>query len=360
MIGNVILIPVIILFFSNACGQLYYATKLYKKFKEDHSIKNSIITGILWMIAGLLYPFYFSFEGSEILFFKILSVFFICIFTPLLILAIISYQYLFSVKKKDKIRKQKNINQLLEDFEKNSQLANEEHSYSLKRDIYRKTLHLFPAGVIILMWVFSVYVWDGMWNADKFWGINGEEFGKFLIITAGYSGILIFAALDYLRLSYIFEKRNLVHLLPNNVLEILSKSLKRQEFFEFTKPVALVLAFTPIFFFPFGIFCAAALISTIGDGAASIFGLKYGKTHFPKKSSKTIIGYIGGFLGSFLISILSLIIFLPSTDFLKKSLIALIGAIAFLMTDLANLKIDDNILNPLLAGILMAIIFYIF
>lgn len=359
MIQNSILFPVIILFFFNACGLLYYAFKLNKKFEKEHSLVNSILMGVLWMMAGILYPFYFSFSSSGILFFKILSVFFICIFTPLLIGVILLYQYLVVVKKDPQIKKKKNIKIFLEHFEKNISLNNTNYkTHSLKIDFYRKALHLFPAGVIIILWMFSVYIWDGMWNADDFWNISGEQFGRFLIITAGYSGILIFAALDYLRLSYIFEKKNLFHLIPSSVLSILSKSLKKREIFEFTKPVALVLAFTPIFFLPFGIFSAAALISTIGDGAASLCGLKYGKKHFPKNSNKTIIGYIAGFLASFLISLLSLIIFMPTLEILKKFLMALVGAMAFVLIDLSNLSIDDNILNPLISGGLMALIYY--
>jgi len=311
------------------------------------------------MIAGILYPFYFSFNSSGILFFKILSVFFICIFTPILIGVILLYQYLFVVKKDSQIKKKKNIKIFLEHFEKNVKLNNDNYkTHSLKIDFYRKTLHLFPAGVIIILWTFSVYIWDGMWNADELWKISGEEFGRFLIITAGYSGILIFAALDYLRLSYIFEKKNLFHLIPSSLLSILSKSLKKREIFEFTKPVALVLAFTPIFFLPFGIFSAAALISTIGDGAASLCGLKFGKKHFPKDSNKTIIGYIAGFIASFLISILPLFIFMPNLGLVKILLMALAGAVVFILIDLSNLSIDDNILNPLIAGGIMALIYY--
>jgi dolichol kinase len=360
MIQNSILFSVIILFFLNACGQLYYAFKLNKKFESEHSLGNSILTGVLWMIAGILYPFYFPFNSSGILFFKILSVFFICIFTPILIGVILLYQYLFVVKKDPQIKKKKNIKIFLENFERNPKLNNNNYKiHSLKVDFYRKALHLFPAGVIIILWIFSVYIWDGMWNADEFWKINGEQFGRFLIITAGYSGILIFAALDYLRLSYIFEKKNLFHLIPSSILSILSKSLKKREIFEFTKPVALVLAFTPIFFLPFGIFSAAALISTIGDGAASLCGLKYGKKKFLQNSNKTIVGYIAGFLASFFISLLSLLIFMPTLDILKTFLMPLVGAMAFVLIDLSNLSIDDNILNPLIAGGFMALIYYL-
>ncbi|HEY0088676.1 MAG TPA: hypothetical protein VGB37_07520, partial [Candidatus Lokiarchaeia archaeon] len=224
-------------------------------------------------------------------------------------------------------------------------------------DIYRKLLHLVPAAVIIALWVFSIYIWEGIWHADTIWGISGVNFGKFLIITAGFSGILLFAALDYIRLSYVFEKHNIFHLLPDNVLNLLGKSLKEKELYEFTKPAAMVLAFVPIFFFPFGIFAAAALIATLGDSAASLVGIKFGTRHFPKNSEKTIIGYVAGFLGSFGISILSLWIFENDLVLMKLMLISLGGATTFFIIDFLNLRIDDDILNPLCCGIVMFLLY---
>jgi dolichol kinase len=358
MIQILILLPVIILFFANGCGQLYYAIKLNKKFPEEHSFINSIITVLLWITAGILYPFYFSMDSSEILLFKALSAFFICIFTPILISAILIYQYYFVLKRNPSIKREKTIENFLQNYENNNEII-KNNSHSLKIDIRRKALHLFPAGVIIILWIFSIYIWGGLWNADDFWGISRKQFARFLIITSGYSGVLIFAALDYLRLSYIFEKKDFFYLIPSNVFNVLARSLKRREVFEFTKPVSLVLAFTPIFLFPFGIFSAAALISTIGDGAASLFGLKYGKKRFPKNSNKTRIGYIAGFIASFLVSFLSIFSFMSFIHILKLTLISLGGAGAFIIIDVANSKIDDNILNPLITGCCMALLYYL-
>ena len=129
----------------------------------------------------------------------------------------------------------------------------------------------------------DVLFFGGFNSVIDFFSSKILVFGRFLILTAGYSGILVFAALDYVRLSYIFENRNLYHLLPDNVLNLLTKAMKRKELFEFLKPVSMVLALVPAFFLPFGIFCAIALIATIGDGAASLIGESFGKHHFPKK-----------------------------------------------------------------------------
>ncbi|MBD3198361.1 MAG: hypothetical protein GF317_25145 [Candidatus Lokiarchaeota archaeon] len=350
-------LPVIVLFIGNACGQLYYAKSLQKKFPDEHNFYNSSITVFLWIVAGGLYPLYFVFFNNNLIFFLTISQFFICIFTPFMIILVLVYQYLIVLRKRPEIKEKRKIDAFLEKFDKKFNDNSNMNSHTLKIDIYRKALHLFPAGLIILLWIFSIYVWDGMWDADLIWGITGEQFGIFLIITAGYSGILVFAALDYVRLSYFFEKSNLFHFLPDNVLDLLSKSMKRKEMFEFTKPVAMVLAFTPIFFLPFGIFTSAALISTLGDGAASLMGLKYGRIHFPKKSYKTIIGYISGFLVSFLISVLMLFLFETQKGVFEVIIISLVGALVFVIIDLLNLSIDDNILNPIFCGFSMGVIF---
>jgi len=360
MAWNFILLFVSSIFITNSFGQLYYAIQLKKKFPEDHNFNNSILTFFLWIIGGILYPFYFWPHTTQLLIFGGLSVFFICIFTPLLIILVLLYQYIFVVRKTLDIKEKRTIHIFLDRFDNTKNKGEGKDFHSLKIDAYRKALHLFPALVIILLWIFAVYIWDGVWNADIIWGISGEHFGRFLIITAGYSGILVFAALDYVRLSYIFPKKNLFHFLPNNVLDLLAKSMKRREIFEFIKPAALVLAFTPIFFFPFGIFAAAALIATIGDGAASIMGLKFGKIHFPKNRHKTIVGYISGALVSFLVSFFAIFLFQPDINVQKIAVLSLVGSLSFLLIDLLNLNIDDNILNPLVCGSLMGIIYFLF
>jgi dolichol kinase len=228
---------------------------------------------------------------------------------------------------------------------------------ALKTDFHRKAFHLLPAVIIIFLWLFAVHIWDGMWDANLFWGITGTEYGIFLILTVGYTGIIIFAALDYIRLSHIYNKRSLYHLLPTSVSNILGRTLKKNEIFEFTRPVALILSLVPTLFLPFGIFTATALIATLGDGAASICGLKYGKIHFPKSSNKTLIGYISGFLVSFGISSLVLWLFeRQSFSIAQIFCIGFTGAIMFLFIDILNFKIDDNILNPIFCGYLMVFI----
>jgi len=359
MAYKLITISVTIIFIICGSGLFYYAIQLRKRFPEQHNFLNSALTFSLWILAGVLYPYFFWISNGEIPLFQTLSTCFICLFTPSIIFLILFYQYHFVVKKNPQLRETKNIDSFLKSFEmKNKELNNSKLS-KFKTDLHRKALHLFPAGVIIFLWVFAVYIWDDLWNADAVWGITGQEFGKFLILTAGYSGILVFGALDYVRLSFIFDERQIFHLIPDNVIKLLRKSMKYKENFEYIRPTILILSFVPIFFLPFGIFAAATLIATIGDGAASTFGLRFGRKNFPKSSEKTIIGYIAGFLASFGITIMVLLIFEAHLNNFEILIIACSGALVFFIIDILNLKIDDNILNPILSALVMGCLYFI-
>ncbi|MHA1342526.1 MAG: hypothetical protein ACTSQG_00950, partial [Promethearchaeota archaeon] len=340
MAYTILTLPVSIFFIVNGFIHLYYAIKLYKKYPH-HNIYKSIAVVILWIVAGLMYPFFFSTDNVNIRFFQALSLFFICIFTPFMIFLVLYYQFR-KIKKNPEIKKHRCITNFFHEFEERSGGVEDIRTHTFKTDLHRKALHLFPAGMIIILWIFAVYIWDGMWNSDEIWGISGQDFGVFLIITAGYSGIFVFACLDYIRLSCVFERGNMFWILPDNVLNLLGKAMKRKEFFEFIGPTVLVLAFVPVFIFvhiSFGVFAAAMLIATIGDGFASLCGLKFGKHHFPKDSHKTVEGYLSGFFGSFGIALLALIIFEPNQLITKLMLIALIGALVFLLIDLMDLRI---------------------
>ncbi|MFX1498068.1 MAG: hypothetical protein ACFFBH_11115 [Promethearchaeota archaeon] len=357
MVTNFFTLPVTILFIVNGFLQLYYAIRLRKKFSHKHNFQNSILVFFLWILAGVVYPFFYVRDNFHIRWFQALSMQIICMYAPLLIFGILFYQYQFVLKRNLAIRLERTI----ETFQKKMiSLYNEKankKNYPLITDLHRKAFHLIPAVVIIFLWFFAIYIWDGIWHANLFWGISGKEYGIFLILTVGYTGIIIFAALDYVRLSYIFKSKSIYHLMPKSVSDLLVKTLKPNEIYEFTKPVALVLSFVPIFFLPASIFSATALVSTLGDAAASIFGICFGKKNFPKSSKKTIIGYVAGFCSSFICGFLVLWIFESHFPLIKVIIISLSGAIVFLIIDLISLKVDDNILNPIFCGLVMYLLY---
>jgi len=358
MVYNCLTLPVTIFYIGNGFAHLYYALKLKKKFPE-HNFTNSFLIFILWIAAGVVYPLFFIRDTSQVRWFEGLALQIICIYAPLLVFFILYYQYQYVLKKKPYLRDDRTIDKFLEHFTLMDIKNLNNRKNALKTDFHRKAFHLLPAVIIIFLWLFAVYIWDAMWDADQFWGISGAEYGIFLVLTVGYTGIIIFAALDYIRLSHIFNKSNIYHLLPTCISNILGKTLKKNEIYEFTRPVALVLSLIPTLFLPFGVFTAVALIATLGDGAASVFGLRFGKIHYPKSSKKTVVGYIAGFLASFGISILMLWVFESALNFSKIIIIASSGAIVFFIIDFLNLKIDDNILNPIFCALTMGFFYYL-
>ncbi|MFW9820850.1 MAG: hypothetical protein ACFFE5_14675 [Candidatus Thorarchaeota archaeon] len=358
MVYNCLTFPVTIFYIGNGIAHLFYALNLRKKYPE-HNFTNSILISILWVVAGVVFPFFFMRDSSQVRWFEGLALQIICIYAPLLVLFILYYQYQFVLKNEPKLKDDRTIDKFVNQFALMDVKNLYNRKAALKTDFHRKAFHLLPAVIIIFLWLFAVHIWDAIWDADSFWGISGTEYGIFLILTVGYTGVIIFAALDYIRLSHIFKKKSIYHLLPTCISNVLGKTLKKNEIFEFTRPVALVLSLVPTLFLPFGVFTAVALIATLGDGAASIFGLRFGRFHIPKSSNKTLIGYISGFLVSFGISVIVLLLFeLHILNISKILIISLVGATVFLIVDILNLKVDDNILNPLFCAFFMGILYY--
>jgi len=342
-------------------SQLFYAIKLKRRFPKEHNFYNSIIVVLLWIVTGIIYPFFYMEDNEHVRFHQAFSMSIICIYSLLLIFSILIYQRRVVLKDRPYLKQNRTLAKFLEKYELTNVKQNNNKSYSLRTDFHRKLFHLIPAGVIIILWNFSVHIWEGVWHADQVWGITGHDFGMFLILTIGYTGVMLFAALDFIRLSYIFENRNIYHLLPDSLSNLLIKALRRNEIYEFTKTVMLVLSMVPLLFLPFGIFAAAVLITSIGDAFASLVGVAFGRHHFPKNSNKTIIGYIAGFLASFGVSLFALFLFEPDLLPFKVIVISLSGAIVFLIIDFLIpliIDLDDNIINPIFCGIAMTF-FYI-
>jgi len=362
MVFTLITLPITILFIFMGLSQLYYAIKLKKRFPKEHNFYNSFIVVLLWIVSGIIYPFFYMEDNEHVRFHQAFSMSIICIYSLLLIFSILLYQHRVVLKDRPYLKQNRTIAKFLEKYELTNLTnvkQNNNKSYSLRTDFHRKLFHLIPAGVIIILWNFAVHIWEGVLHADQVWGITGHDYGMFLILTIGYAGVILFVALDFIRLSYIFENRNIYHLLPDCLSNLLIKSLKPNEIYEFTKTVILVLSMVPLLFLLFVIFAAAALITSIGDGFASLVGVAFGKHHFPKNSNKTIIGYVAGFLASFGVSLFALFLFEPALLPFKVIVISLSGGIVFLIIDLLSLKIDDNILNPIFCGIIMTFFFII-
>ncbi|GAB4315018.1 MAG: hypothetical protein Kow0069_16660 [Promethearchaeota archaeon] len=348
-------LPVSVFFVANGFLQLYYAIVLRRKF-PGHNFADSVVTFALWIFAALAYPFVYRTDPSRldrVRDFQALSNWLVCGFTPLVIFLILEYQRRL-VKRRPELRRERTIENFLERFEVES---DEGEKYPIRTDLKRKMLHFVPAFLIVGLWLFATRVWAGWWRADEYWGISGEDFGYFLILTVGYGGIFVFAALDYVRLSHVFSGRfNLYHLLPNNVLDLLGKAMKRKELNEFIKTVPLILAMIPaLLLLPFGLFAAVGLSATVADGAASTFGKALGRVHWPKNSPKTVAGYLAGGLTNFFLT-LAISSAFESYSLAQAVALALASAATFVAVDVLNPPLDDNLLNPLACGLVLALV----
>lgn len=122
---------------------------------------------------------------------------------------------------------------------------------------------------------------------------------------------------------------------------------KNIELYEFaTEPVffAFGIMFT-LLLFPASASSAAIGIFALGDSTAAIFGKIFGKTILPFNKGKTIEGLIGGLFFSFL----------AATVYLNP-LKALVGATIAMFIESLPLPISDNLIVPLITGVLLTII----
>ncbi|MFW9881723.1 MAG: phosphatidate cytidylyltransferase, partial [Candidatus Thorarchaeota archaeon] len=99
--------------------------------------------------------------------------------------------------------------------------------------------------------------------------------------------------------------------------------------------------------------------TTGADAIACVIGKKYGKHNLKTNPDKTVEGLIAGGLSTFLIVIVILILYYPwmPLSIEKIFIMASIASSFFLIIDAFVKNISDNILNPILTGFGMWIIF---
>ncbi|MFA5406840.1 MAG: hypothetical protein WC307_05805 [Candidatus Nanoarchaeia archaeon] len=327
---NILTIPVTILFFIIGGQYLYYTFKLRKAFHKKHNILTSYATFILWLTAGLLYPLLYP----NNLLMQSLSSIIIMLVVPLIFIIVLSIQR-NAIKKNPLLMDKRGIKSFVSLFKQKENVLNKPY-----HDLMRKLFHAIPSLMIMIIWVTCSI-------------IGQPELRMPLILTTGYAGLTAFAFLDFIRLSFINNKK-VNHLLPDSINKLLARVIKEQELYEPLKVAPLILAMIPILFFPFPVFFSMMLIATISDGMASVTGHYFGKKKFPANSNKTIVGYFAGAITSFILVIISFS--LLSTLLINKIiLIGLVGTAAFFITDFVNMRIDDNILNPLISGLVIGL-----
>ena len=110
-----------------------------------------------------------------------------------------------------------------------------------------------------------------------------------------------------------------------------------------------------------GISMAAITISVIGDGCASLFGRKFHKHKISINPAKSYEGTVGGMLCGFISGVIILIF---SNDIFSTLVLAAVGTLILGAIDIVDIKVSDNLLNPIVVGFSMYFIslglFFIF
>jgi len=194
-------------------------------------------------------------------------------------------------------------------------------------------------------------------NFIPYYNFNLDSFtpymGKIMLIFAFMNLFFFLILTDFIR---IYEPKYYL-------LKTISKSWKECEEKTFGPHVYLTLGcMIPALFFSPPIAAAAIGIASLGDGTATIIGITKGSHKIKESSNKTWEGCIGGFLGAFFFGLLCYIamIYLFNLygsfyegSILEGVVICLIGALIFFMIDYLNPPISDNLLNPVVCGLVM-------
>ncbi len=340
-------LPTSIIFIGYFILTLVYIIKNRKVKIENHLFMNELLIALLFLLAGILFPFMYGFHSPNL---NQNSLNYLWIFTSVFFLVEMSVWTLTLIynavisKKNPKFMAERDYSKFCEEFNKNWQ-------DNLKSELGRKILHLFTCFVIFFFWALGTILNDlGVLSQL---GLDNYSFSYWLIITVGLGFVIMFQVADLARL-------NKFYMLPNWAKRWY-QDMKQSELYTFIASTPLVLSFIPFIFAPFPILASVALITTGADAVACLIGKKYGKHSLKTNSKKTVEGFIAGGLSTFIIVFLISIIYIPWLPVRIEKIIfmSLVATILFLLVDAFAKNISDNILNPLLTGFGIWLIFLI-
>lgn len=332
--------------------------KLPSKTRQD--IVNEFLYAIMWFVGAIFYPFSYSAAIDPFVeeAFNWFSAF--AMIGVFLVVVIIVGREKVLVNRDVTLRETRNFQEFADAFDQ---------EYSLRKDVLRKAFHAFIPSFVLAAYLLGGSLVEVL-SLDF---VTGHDLGIFLIINCGFGGLFLFAAADILRLSHFFEDKGLsiFHLLPSSVMNILTKRMHYKELYTFVPTVLILLSFIPFLPFPFAVFSAVTLIASISDAMASIGGKAFdkarpGKCVFPSCKykffkEKNIVGYIAGTASTFFIVFFMFLAFqVPGFDVIRIIITSTFTALTFFMIDILSLPINDNLLNPLVCGIIMVLFIHVF
>jgi len=131
----------------------------------------------------------------------------------------------------------------------------------------------------------------------------------------------------------------------------LNRFVRKSEYNQMASYIPIIIAGYLLYLtFDWRITTYALFVAALGDAAAAIVGIRYGKHRLPLTTGKSIEGTIGGFLvGLIVVIILDLLD--TSGNYPLALLAPLIVVITDLIEDPPNNFLSDNFLNPILCGV---------
>ncbi len=308
---------------------------------------NELMLVLLFFISGVIFPFMFQYHSNSLsihtLNFLWATSSFIFIIEMIVWGFVLRYNSNLS-KKNPEIMAER-------DYYDYVQKVYDNWDESVKSEFGRKILHLFTCSVIFILWTLGTILENSGFLSQ--FGLNNYSFSHWLIVTIGFAFVFMFQIADLARL-------NKYYMLPNWARKWYL-SMRPEETETFIASTPLVLSFTPFIFTPFPIFASVAIITTGADALACIIGKKFGSHKLRKNSKKTIEGFIAGGLSTFFVVLLVLngYYYLMPISMIKILTMAILSTCIFLLIDYLTLSISDNILNPLLTGFTMWLIYII-
>ena len=221
-------------------------------------------------------------------------------------------------------------------------------------DISRKALHLIPPAVIISTLLISNLLNNiGILSS---WGLDVQGFSIWAIFSLGMAFVLMFATGDLFRLTNRYE------ILPNWAQKWFNSAMKRDEWGTMMGNIPIALTLIPFLYFDIPILISVTLIATVADASASLVGKLIGRIKLSKNSkyiaNKTVEGHIAGGIVSFLVVFLTNLVF--NVILITNLVMSGVATALFLIVDRYAHRISDNILNPLLCGLGLIIVYSIF
>ena len=334
-------LPTSLIFIGFSIITFIYVIKNRTEKIKNHLFLNELIIVILFLAAGILFPFmiqhnspHLPLETLNFLWFWTSSIF---VIEMIVLIATIIYNTIISKRNPEVMAKR--------DYNDYRKIVLDRWIDDFKGEFGRKLLHLFTSFVILFCWSLGTIL-ENLGVLSKL-NLDNYSFSYWLIITIGFGFVIMFQVADFARL-------NKFYMLPNWAKRWFL-SMRPEELDTFIASTPLVLSLIPFIFAPFPILASVALITTGADAVACLVGKKYGTHSLRKNSEKTIEGFIAGGITTFLIVVVILILYhvwMP-ISFVKIFIMATIATVLFLLVDLFVIHISDNILNPILTGFSM-------